>query len=513
MSSEAELTHDEAVADVRAFVDAVESTHPAPFARAGGRFTYYRRAQSVIDDLPTDGCSERALREVVAGLASNVAEYHTFVVHPAADGTLPVSLGIVDGAIRVRAAEADGRRELVGARLGSVDGTNVADLVGRQARLRGSETPHGDLGNLLRSLRKWRSLPLLLDREDSPDRVGFEFELPDGTTRTETLGPTADGESTVGPSTLDRPTSEGWPAYRLLPDRDAAWLVIPSMTDYREHYELFRDVLDDLDALDDETLERVRSLASAHTGEPAPDDIDDAIDGIPSALAIFRELAAEMAAAETETLVVDVRGNEGGNRLLADLLAYVLYGWEGVATARDRPSAIRYSDRFVAERGTGPFDHASEGRDWDLHPGEYVVDDGDPSVEELQHGLGSLPTFERLEAPDWSAAARYTPSDLVVVTDARTLSAGFSLLAALRRLGAAVVGTAPVQAPTYFGDLIGFSLPNSGIEAKTATTRIETLPDGPDEVLEPDRRLTSEAFDRYDYDRDASVLLALDEYC
>jgi len=512
MGSEAELTHDEAVADLRAFVDAVESTHPAPFARAGGRFGYYRRAQSIIDDLPGDGCTERTLREAVAGLASNVADYHTFVVHPEADGALPVSFGIVAGAIRVRAGDED-RRELVGARLRAVDGTSVADLVDRQGRLRGSETPHGDLGNLLRSLREWRSLPLLLDREGSPDRVPFEFELPEGTTRTETLGLTADGEPRSGPSSLDRPTSGGWPTYRFLPGRDAAWLRVPSMTDYREHYELFRDVFEELDALDGASLERARSLYSAHTGEPAPDDIDEAIDGIPSALSVFRDLASEMATAGTETLVVDVRGNEGGNRLLADLLAYVLYGWEGVATARDRPNAVRYSERFVAERGTGPFDHASEGRDWDLRPGEYVVGGGEPPVEELQRGLGSLPAFDRLESPDWQAAARYTPPEIVVVADARTVSAGFSLLAALRRLDAAVVGTAPIQAPTYFGDLVGFTLPNSGIEAKTATTRIETLPDGPDEVLEPDRTLTAEDLQRYDHDRDAAVLLALDEYC
>jgi hypothetical protein len=59
---------------------------------------------------------------------------------------------------------------------------------------------------------------------------------------------------------------------------------------------------------------------------------------------------------------------------------------------------------------------------------------------------------------------------VVGVTDARTFSAGFSLLAALRRLGATVVGTAPVQAPTYFGDVVGFELPNSGVSAMTATS-------------------------------------------
>jgi hypothetical protein len=47
----------------------------------------------------------------------------------------------------------------------------------------------------------------------------------------------------------------------------------------------------------------------------------------------------------------------------------------------------------------------------------------------------------------------------------------------------------------------------------TATSRIETLPDGPDDLLEPDRRLTAEDWAAYDFDRDASVRLVLDEYC
>ena len=511
MGSEPELTREEAVADVRAFVDAVESTHPAPFVRAGGRFAYYRKVQSVVDDLAREDPSERRLRDAVAGLAAAVRDAHTFVVYPKADGTLPVRLDAIDGEIRVRGVRDEDQRDLVGSRLRSVDGIAVGELLDRQGRLRGSETPHGVPVNLALSLENWRAMAALLQVETPSDRATFEFESPEGTTIQETIGPTAgDTQEWVAPSTLDRPASEGWPTYRLLPERDAAWLRVPSMNGYREAFES----IDHHGGLDERTRRAVQSLCRAYTGEPAPDEVEDALERLPAALEVFRGLAEEMASAETGTLVVDLRDNTGGNRVLVDLLTYVLYGWDGVATAQGRPGALRYSDRFVENRGDDAFEHANEDSEWALRPGEYAIGGEATTVDEARSDLvESVPSFERREAPDWPSAARYTPPQVVVVTAGTTFSAGFSLLAALRRLGAAVVGTAPIQSPTYFGDVVTVTLPNSEITAMTATSRIETLPDGPDDVLEPDRRLTNDDLGRYDFDRDASVLLALEEYC
>lgn len=509
MPDQAPVPRDDVVEDVRTFVATVESTHPDPFQRAGGRFAYFRLMQSLLDDLTAEEYSERELREELAGLAAALRDAHTFVAWPLADGEIPIRLGVVDGDVRVRAVRENGRQELVGTTLKRVEGIHRDALLRRQQRLRGSETPHGDLLNLTLSLRNWRAMATLLDRTERPGRATFEFENPDGTTYHETLEPTPEDRTKWrAPSTLDRPASGGWPVYRLLSEYDVAWLRIPSMIDYRENFEYRRD------SLDERNREQVRSLCRAYTGEQAPDEVEDVLGRVPSALEAFRDLAAEMERAGTETLVVDLRENTGGVRILVDLLLYILYGWDGVVTARNRLGAIRHSDHFVEERGRETFEEANEARDWDLQVGEYAIDGDDPSVDDVREDLvGSIPTFERLESPNWPSAARYTPPNVIVVTSATTFSAGFSLLAALRRLGATVVGTAPVQAPTYYGDVVSFDLPNSEITAMTATSRIETLPAGPDDVLEPDRALTAADWKDYDFDRDASVRLALDEYC
>lgn len=507
MPDERYLAHADVVEDVRGFVATIAATHPAPFVRAGGRFAFYRRMQSLLDDVPAEGWSRPRLRVELAELAATVRDAHTFVSFPMADGELSVRLGVLDGEVRVRAVRSDRLRELVGSRLVAVDGVDRETLLARQRRLRGSETPHGDLVNLALSLRNWRSMAPLLDRDERPGRARFEFERPDGSTRGETLEPTSGDGEWLAPSRLERPGSGSWPAYRLLPEQNAAWLRIPSMSGYRENYE-YRG-----EDLPERTREQARSLYREYTGDAAPGAFDEVLAGLPSALAVFRDLAGEMADTDIETLVVDLRDNRGGMRVLVDLLAYVLYGWDGVVTARARPGAIRHSERFVETRGEGPFDEASESRDWVVQSGEYAIDEGDPSVEEVRNDLvESLPTFERLESPDWPYAGRYTPSEVVVLTSVTTFSAGFSLLTALVRLGADVVGTPPVQSPTYFGDVVSFDLRNSEITAMTATSRIETLPDGPDDVLSPDRELTAEDWRRYDFDRDASVLLTLDEY-
>jgi len=508
MSQQEQYTGEEAVEDVRTLVETIESTHPAPFVRAGGRFAFYESLQSRLNECAGEGCSERELRESLSALAARVQDGHTFVVSPMADGSIPVRLDFLDGGVRVTAVRGDVSDELVGARLLRVDDVEQETLVRRQASLRGSETPHGDTANLALSLRNWRSMGALLDRDDSPDRATFEFERPDGRVHRETVGPTDSDSDWRAPSSLDRPESGGWPTYRMLPGRNAAWLRVPSMTDYREQFE-YRG-----EDIDERRRNHARQLYETANGESAPGDFAETLDGIPSAFEVFRDLATEMENAETETLVVDLRDNRGGSRVLADLLAYTLYGWEAVVTARSRPGAIRYSDQYVAERGTEPFERASEDRDWDLRTGEYSIETGSLTVENVQEALVErFPTFERLEAPEWPTAGRYTPPEVVAVSSATTFSAGLSLLSTLVRLGARTVGTPPVQAPTYFGDLLGFDLPNSEIRAMVATSRVETLPDGPDDVLEPDRQLTVEDWRSYDFDRDAAVRLALDEYC
>lgn len=92
-----DLSHEELVEDVREFVSTVEATHPAPFVRAGGRFEYFRRVQSTLDDLPSDGCRKRELRPRIAALAAAIRDSHTFVAHPMADHEIPVRLRVVDG--------------------------------------------------------------------------------------------------------------------------------------------------------------------------------------------------------------------------------------------------------------------------------------------------------------------------------------------------------------------------------------------------------------------------------
>jgi len=290
MSEQEQYTGEEAVEDVRTLVETIESTHPAPFVRAGGRFDFYESVQSRLDECAGDGCSERELRDALSALAARVQDGHTFVVWPTPDGSIPVRLDFLDGEVRVTAVRGDVSDELVGARLLRVDDVEQETLVRRQARLEGSETPHGDTVNLALSLRNWRSMASLLDRDDSPDRATFEFERPDDHVHRETVGPTESNDDWRAPSSLDRPESGGWPTYRMLPDRDAAWLRVPSMSDYRERFESRGE------DIDERRRGHARRLYETANGESAPEDFAETLDGIPSAVQVFRDLAAEMEA-------------------------------------------------------------------------------------------------------------------------------------------------------------------------------------------------------------------------
>jgi hypothetical protein len=246
----------------------------------------------------------------------------------------------------------------------------------------------------------------------------------------------------------------------------------------------------------------------------------------PSATETFRELVVDMKRRGTQTLVLDSRGNPGGNSLMSEILAYYIYGkaklheMAGVGTGEH--GAFRYSRLYFKDRPAESLEAINRGRAVPLVEGDYdfawsYVDgkpiarragpEGEPPMVKF---LRISPTFrEEYDAGTYSGY--YTPRRVIVLCDAGTLSAGFSVVVEFWRLGATTVGTPPAQAPNSYGSAAVFTLRHTGLKGMVPMISAAHFPDDPSKahVLPVDHVLTYERFKACNFDPNAEYLYAL----
>jgi len=133
------------------------------------------------------------------------------------------------------------------------------------------------------------------------------------------------------------------------------------------------------------------------------------------------------------------------------------------------------------------------------------------NASSLRAALASQsPTFARALATEPS----YHLPHVAVLTSTSTQSSALILAASLAKLGATIVGVPPGERVNHFGEVLQFRLPNSGLEGRVSSKLHVLFPDDPfgHELLAVDIPLTYAAWQHYDFDRHATVLLALDHF-
>lgn len=297
------------VEDARELADIIESTHPDPYSGGGGRIAFHRRLHQALNAIPDEGMTKdefyRLLRPFVAG----VGDAHTnlvrgYVVDHDRPGGVPLRLRVVEESLVVVGVERS-NEALLGSRLVSVEGVALAELVERQRRLRGIDNQYHALYELAtRSLAYRAYLQDLIPEWNDTARVRVELMRPDGSVAAVELKQPGSQPDEVRPrSRVVLPPVSGETGFRTAflrpPDggEELAYVRFAHMSGYREAREQRDPILT--------KLERP-----------------------PSATAEFRDLVVEMKRRGTQTLILDVRGNPGGNSLISEILAYYLYGRE-----------------------------------------------------------------------------------------------------------------------------------------------------------------------------------------
>jgi len=496
----------ELVADVRHLAEQLETAHPDPYDGHGGRVDFHRCVEEAIRAIPDAGEPLHEFYPRVAELVAGVRDGHTDISPPddsAIDGELPLGLRVVGDELYVDEVYADAHAELLGGRVVSVEGVPADELFEQMRWLEGSDNVYQDRVSLTLALRGVTPLRFLVGHP--VHEPTFRIETTDGSTEERVVAPTArDDLVATLERTVEPPETNGEPAFRLLDDGSTALLVLPDMFSYREAAEILRSIGHE------QAVEVARSTHDRVVDAAAPDDIEAVVADLPSAVEILTDLVTEMKSAGTDHLVIDTRANTGGNSLLSNLLTYVLYGWEGIATGgedhiRVPKDSPLYRDCIDDEDRIGETDNPA-GFDFE----SYFETDRQQQVDRLRDWLsGSETVAAEFEAG--THEAYYEPECVTVVTAAMTYSAGAEPAFTLSKLGASVVGVPPSQAPNVPRDTLTDELPNTGLRFRTAYRHVESRPDVDGRVFPLTTELTAAQFESMGRPADAGIRLAVAE--
>lgn len=509
------------VEDARQLLDTLEEAHPDPYLAGGGRIAFHRRFHKMLAAIPAQGLPTDEYFRLLQPFVASIGDSHTGIRMQSGSLDplfLPLAMRSVEHELVVEKVADSKLESLLGARLVSIEGVSLPELLSRQSATRGMENLYGHLVLLnLRTLATRQGLKQLLPEWRGGDTIRVELSR-----RTGDLLPTElrllDEPPVVWetlPTRVHMPsTAASDVTFAFLDaERSTALLVISNLMRYREACELwFAEGLAPAEEMTKEAYEHFH-------GTPVPDDREELLAGIPSATEAIADLMRQMAAAGTRNLIVDLRGNTGGNSALREILVYLLYGDTAMHSLDNGYQIVKLS-RLLFEQYDGySLEQANQGQPFQLLSTDYDFRDEvsyrQPHVAGEDSGspyLAGSPSFWNVYQTEEFHEAGRGPSQVLVLSSPSTFSSGFNVLTGLHAMGARVVGTPSAQPGNNFGDVLQFQLKNTGLEAFVSHKRNITFPDDPEKgrCLQPHYPITLEKFAIYDFDPNAEILLALE---
>ena len=516
------FTKDALIEDAYQLRDAIEETHPDPYINGGGKIAFHRRFHDLLEQIPADGMSRDEFLGLLGPFVAAVGDSHTAVINAPGTSTpvnLPLQLKIVEKQLVVVGVALEEQRGLIGSRLEAIEGVPFAELVERQGRLRGMENLYGKLAVMtLRTLKTSQSLGQLVPEWSGAGTIEVDLLHPEGsTTKLELELLDEPPVRWISPSSaISMPdTASADVAYTFLdPDRTTALLVIKDLMRYREACETwFADGFDQAEALTGAAWEHFHQT-------PPPENRKDLLDGIPSATSTIAEMVDEMRTSGTKNLIVDLRGNTGGNSVMREILVYLLFGDRAMQDLDDGYQITRISQHLLDQYTGSTLEDINAGRTLPLRVDDYDFSEedadragrGSSTTPEKDLTLAGAPSFWEIHQTGRYHDPRWSSGRIAVISDPLTFSSGFNVLTALASLGALTVGTPSAQPPNNFGDMLLFELRHTGIQAGVSHKWVVAFPDDPElgRCLEPQVPLTFERLAASGFDPNEEVLLALE---
>lgn len=507
---------DSLAADFSRLVKLLEETHPDPYTGFGGRYFFHKEAFRISNILGNEDTGIQGFTDLATGFLANIKDEHTYISGLSAGrasvaGFAPVIARVIPDGLIINGV-ASGNEHLLGSRVVAVEGMPIGDVLKKLESVTACENIYGAYQKLAGGIGNGQALSKLFP--GLGDTVTLTLQLPEGNTE-DVVFPLMPREELLKLQVQYPPRTEVVPSgdisYGYLGNsRDVMMLRIGNI-EARENFRFMKD--NGWSALEGQLGYYYRDVMR----KAMPEDIDEAIENIPSFSETFLSMLKEMKSSDSETLVIDLRGNGGGWTPIVLPSLYMMFGDDyltadmGVEFSRMVSELLLHKQNVTLEAF-----NKREGHDYRL--GDFTMPDGEgdhiSEIRELRREfISSSMTATPDELEKQQGKPVYRPANIYVLTDASTFSAAFHYAFYLWRMGAVVAGVPCRQAPNTFMEQTSFELPYTKLQGSISNSMQICFPgqDPRAKIFWPDMRPSYEDYLRYGFDLNTEVLWLIDK--
>ena len=517
------IPRDRLLADARQLLEIIEASHPAPYGKSGDRMQFHMEYQLAISAIPDSGMTAVDFWELMLPLVASVDDSHTSLVQPVDsidDGPgLPLDFKVIDEELIVVRISDDRYSSLMGSKLRKVAGVSYYSLKNRLRNRVGADNRFTRMSVLRRSLGRRNSLASLVPEWTDTSEIRASFELTDGSHKTFRFACPGDTTRSLVPSepSVNLPSVRSNDlAYSFLDDDSSvAFLRIAALMRFREGFEA------NLYTGNTRAPGIAREAYRHFHGDSTLPSKAKTLFGLPSASETLVALLNDMKRVGAKDLIIDLRDNPGGIQAIRFILAYFLFGVDGLKSIPPNRIVTRLSELYCATYPKESVEWASKRCGVPLKTGDYDFsgfidttgwdDTWEQRQTEFETFFTAMPAFNRYYMTEDYHSPRVNINNLIVLCSPSTHSSAFCLMRDLKRHGALVIGTPSGQSPNAHIDPLGFALDHSGICGQVSSCfwisefGIKSL----DDVVPIDIPLTMSNAAECNYDPDMEVIIAL----
>lgn len=512
-----EMNGDSLAADFRCLVQQLEATHPDPYTGFGGKVFFHKQAHELEDELRSRPHTLQQFWDKSMAFLSFIQDGHTYLIAPSRtsqSGHRFLTLGlrcIPDGLILSVLPTA--HKALLGSTLLGINGRPLDALMSATANLYACENLYNGYATFCSRVAGGHFLQQILP--DLSETVSLKLRTPQGEETTLQL-PLLTNEEVNKADVARLPSWDGCPTgqmdYRYVDKQRRVMMFKVNSIMARDNFEyMYENMPGDL-------FRQLDYYYRQHIKKPMPADTLQAIRELPSFSGTFAGMLKEMKKNDSETLIIDLRGNGGGWTPIVMATLYQLYGDRYLQTDMGMEFYRLISPLYMRKMGT-TLEEFNKRYGTAYVYGDYTFDEEEEGmkknvpVETLrQEFVEGCMSSVKDELRAQQGAAVYTPKKVYVVTDERTFSAAFHYAFMLWKIGATVVGVPSGQAPNTFMEQTLFKLPYSGMQGSISNSAQVFLPgkDRRAKTLWPDVMLKYEDYRKYGFDRQAEIRYLLE---
>jgi hypothetical protein len=134
------IPREQLIMDIRQLAEILESSHPDPYFRGGGKIAFHKRLHELMNSIPAEGMMGKAFQKILLPFVAMVGDGHTrlhvnYEKNEKCPGGVPLFFDIVEESLYVSGVFNEDQRYLIGSLLVSVNDIPFRELCKRVERL------------------------------------------------------------------------------------------------------------------------------------------------------------------------------------------------------------------------------------------------------------------------------------------------------------------------------------------------------------------------------------------